>query len=215
VTDAASARALAHGILSERRFHQPPLPRPLHGILTTIGDGLQPIGHAISRAVSSLVSAMPFGSAGGWALLAVILAAVALALLSPAARRSLGASRRVVRVEGAAALTAAELEREAAAAELEGHFDRALRLRFHAGLLRLDERHVLAYRPSLTSSEVARRVRSPAFQDLARRFDEVIYGGRRATAPDAEAARDAWARVLAATSKRSSAEPDVVSRELP
>jgi hypothetical protein len=51
-------------------------------------------------------------------------------------------------------------------------------------------------RPSLTSAEVARRLRSPVFDEVARSFDEVVYGRRRAVPEDAETARAGWAEVL-------------------
>src|SRR5262249_61242968 len=54
------------------------------------------------------------------------------------------------------------LEREADAAEHRGDLDAAVRLRFRAGLLRLDRAGAISYRPSITSGQVARRLRPPA-----------------------------------------------------
>ena len=71
-----------------------------------------------------------------------------------------------------------------------------MRLRFRAGLLRLDRRHVLVYRPSLTTGEVARAIRAPAFAEVGARFDEIAYGGRAAQREDAEAAKRGWRDVL-------------------
>jgi hypothetical protein len=71
-----------------------------------------------------------------------------------------------------------------------------VRLRFRAGLLRLDRRHVIEYRQSLTTGEVARAVRSRAFTEVGERFDAIAYGGRRAERQDAEHARRGWAEVL-------------------
>ncbi len=88
------------------------------------------------------------------------------------------------------------LEREADRAERDGEWERAVRLRFRAGLLRLDDRRVIAYRPSLTTGEVARSVGSPAFREVGERFDAIAYGGRTAEREDAEHARRGWAEVL-------------------
>jgi hypothetical protein len=100
-----------------------------------------------------------------------------------------------------AALPATEdpraLEREAERAEREAEWERAVRLRFRAGLLQLDRRRVIAYRPSMTTGEVARAVRSPAFAEVGERFDAIAYGGRPAEREDAEAARRGWETVLA------------------
>ena len=71
------------------------------------------------------------------------------------------------------ALTPAELdpktlERQADAAEASGDLEAALRLRFRAGLLRLDRRGAIEFRPSISTHEVRRAVRSEDF-DAARR----------------------------------------------
>ena len=54
----------------------------------------------------------------------------------------------------------------------------ALRLRFRAGLLRLDARGAIEYRPSISTREVRRKLRSEDFDALAVTFDDVVYGGR-------------------------------------
>ena len=88
------------------------------------------------------------------------------------------------------------LEREADAAERRGDLDVALRLRFRAGLLRLDRAGAIHFRPSITTGQVARRLRLPSFDDLAITFDAVAYGGRHASATDLQSARAEWPRVL-------------------
>ena len=84
------------------------------------------------------------------------------------------------------------LERDADAAERRGDHETALRLRFRAGLLRLDRAGILRYRPSLTSGAVVRRVASPSLAVLATTLDEVVYGDRPASAGDVEDARQRW-----------------------
>jgi hypothetical protein len=89
----------------------------------------------------------------------------------------------------------AALERAAEAAERAGDLRGALRLRFQAGLLRLDRARLIDLRPSLTTSEIARQVVNPAFGTLARRFDEVVYGGRNPGPEDIASARRGWANL--------------------
>jgi hypothetical protein len=48
----------------------------------------------------------------------------------------------------------------------------------------------------LTSRQLIRALGSPRFAGLARDLDEVVYGGRRATAADLDAARRGWTEVL-------------------
>ena len=96
-----------------------------------------------------------------------------------------------------------ELERAADDAERAGKLERALRLRFRAGLLRLGDRGAIRYRPSVTTSEVRRVLGSETFDELARTFEAVAYGGRDAEPPDLDTARREWPRVVAGATKRS------------
>jgi Domain of unknown function (DUF4129) len=140
---------------------------------------------------------VPGGPPVLWTLLAVGVLLLAGTLATTTIRRRALAIERA----RAAAVPAAEdprpLEREAERAERDGDWERAVRLRFRAGLLRLDRRRVIVYRPSLTTGEVARATGSPAFREVGDRFDAIAYGGRPARRDDAEHARRAWAEVLA------------------
>jgi hypothetical protein len=197
-TPAVDYRGLAHQIVSEDRFRPPPLPRPLHGLLDALGRAAAPVANAIGDAFSALAGIVP----GGTVTAAVLLGAVVVALAAVASThltdRALVDRARRPGTLGAdpAAPDARAREAAAGAAERDGEFARAVRLRFQAGLLRLDELGVLAYRPSLPNAAVARRLDSPVFDALARRFEEVAYGGRPAEPADAGEARDAWQRVL-------------------
>ena len=71
-----------------------------------------------------------------------------------------------------------------------------MRLRFRAGLLRLDARELIEYRPSLTTGEVAAAVGSPTFERVGADFDAIAYGGRAADEDDEVASREGWQRVL-------------------
>ena len=83
-----------------------------------------------------------------------------------------------------------------------GRVREALRLRFRAGLLRLDARGAIVYRPSISTREVSRKLRSEDFDALAVTFDDVVYGGRAAEDADVEEARSRWREVVQAMSSR-------------
>jgi hypothetical protein len=98
---------------------------------------------------------------------------------------------------GEYASLAAALEAAADEAERAGHYDRAVRLRFGAGLLRLAQARAFDLRPSSTVGEIVAALRSPPLGDLASTFEAIVYGGRRAVRADAESARRGWRTVLA------------------
>ena len=110
--------------------------------------------------------------------------------------RGPGRARATKAAPDGAGLDPDALERDAERAEAAGDLNLAIRLRFRAGLLRLDRAGAIRYRPSLTSSQVAYTLRSRDFEELAARFDAVAYGGRTADADDVSDARDRWPRVV-------------------
>lgn len=191
-TDAS--RRLAQAILSEGRFHSPRVPRPLHGALVAIGKALRAPFHALGRLVDALASAFPGGVAGVWIALALALLAVTAAVAARRSRSAL-AGEGLARPAGAPE-RASELERAAVLAERDGRFEDAVRLRFRAGLARLTEQETIAPALSTPTVEVSRTLGSPRFDSLARRFDEIAYGGSPAARADVEAARREWPRVL-------------------
>ena len=144
---------------------------------------------------------VPGGDAAVWGLLAgLVIVAAALVAHRTASRRG---GRRLERLERARLPSEADpatLERAADDAERSGDHELALRLRFRAGLLRLARARVIPLRDSLTSGEVRRLLRLREFDALARMHDEVVYGGRAASAADAGLARESWPRVLEAAS---------------
>lgn len=201
--DALRERA-AH-IVSEGRFHEKSSPRPLRGLFSSIGDGVRSVIDPIGRFVDRLGAHVPGGSAVVWVLLAGLVLVVAVALASRSVRRRGAAAERALRGAGlgrGGGLDPEALEREAEAAEREGELEHALRLRFRAGLLRLDRARAIEFRPSLTTTEVSGALRSPAFDSLALTFEEVAYGGRAASAPDVESARREWPVLLAEVARR-------------
>jgi hypothetical protein len=92
-----------------------------------------------------------------------------------------------------------QIEALAAEAEAAGDFSRAVRLRFRAGLLRLDDASVLPFDPSLTTGQLMRTLRNSTFDGLALTFDRVVYGEVAATATEAGAARHDWPTVVRET----------------
>jgi hypothetical protein len=191
-SDAAAARDEAARVLADDRYHESELPRPLKGFLDWLGDQLQAVWDPIA-------DRLPGGNRFLWALLGAAVVAIAIAVSMRTARRRLAAAEGATVAAGpeGAGRDPRELEREADEAERAGELERAIRLRFRAGLLRLDQLRLIRFRESLTSGEVARRLRSAAFDALARSFDEVVYGRRAPRPEDAAAARDGWQAVLA------------------
>lgn len=189
---ASRARREAQSILAEPRFSPPDLPRPLAGPLEAIGD-------AVLAALAWLARRLPGGVTTVWAVLGGTVLLIAFAIASRLARRRAPAVRargRTAERGGHAAEDPGALEREADRAERSGQLARALRARFRAGLLRLDAAERIALRPSLTTGEVSRRLRSPEFDALAATFEEVAYGGREPGRADVKAQRAGWRRLL-------------------
>jgi len=189
--DPDNARRQARDILDQRRYKPADVPRPFEGVLEWLGDRLRPIGEFFDTLLSSVPGRLVL-----FAGLVALFAVVATAVARRRGRGGVAVRRRSRRDATEASLDPARLEREADEAERRGDLDRALRLRFRAGLLRLDDVGAIRFRPSLTSGQVARRLRQPAFDDLAIKFDGVAYGGRRASPDDVRLAREWWPRVL-------------------
>jgi hypothetical protein len=194
--DPAAARVRARTILEQRRFHRHDVPRPLRRPIAWIGDRLRPLGHVLRDAFDAVARRLPGGDAAVWALIGLVVIAVAAWTSARLGRRRGAALDRAAASASAAVADSRALERDADAAERRGDFEQAVRLRFRAGLVRLDARQVLALDPALTVGGIAARLHSPAFDGLATRFDEIAYGGRPAGSEDAGAARDAWRQIL-------------------
>lgn len=191
--DPDEARDRARDIVGQRRFRGADLPRPFKGPLEWLGDRLQPIADAIGSLLDSTGGRIFF------AFVLVTLGVLGVVLLARHRRGAgdkTGASKRGSRAERD--LDPAALEREADTAERAGDLERALRLRFLAGLLRLERAGVITYRSSITSGEVGRRLRLAPYDTLARTHDEVVYGGRPPRTRDLDESRNAWPEVLSA-----------------
>ena len=182
-------RADAKDVLAQDRFHEKRVPGPFKGLIDRLG-GLVP-------SFGWLDDLLPGGSSVLWIVLAAVLAVVAWLV----ARRLLSRRVRVAEQEAAAAEAerAADpklLDRQADDAERAGDLETALRLRFRAGLLRLDRRGAIYFRPSISTREVQRALRSEEFDGLAATFDDVVYGGRAPAPEDIAAAREGWPAVV-------------------
>jgi hypothetical protein len=190
--DPDDARSSARHILSGRQFRATSTPRPLRKQLTWLGDRLHGITDWFGRVLSHIPSLLLLAIG-----LLIIAVAVAFIISKARARRgSPDARQRARRDVGDDSEDPDELERAAEAAERDGRLDDALRLRFRAGLLRLGDRGAIRYRPSVTTNEVRRALGSDSFNELARTFEAVAYGGRDAETPDLDTARREWPRVV-------------------
>jgi hypothetical protein len=188
--DAATARRQAEQILSERRFHRHEVPHPFRWLVDLINKVVEPVVDAIGN----LFVDQPFV---GWPLL-VLLVLGALFLVARIVRQRTWAGPREEGDRGPRPVDPARLEREADEAERRGDLERAIRLRFRAGLERLDRAEAIELEPSTTSGEVSRTLRSRDFDDVASSFDAVVYGRRSPGRGDVELSRAGWGRVLAA-----------------
>jgi hypothetical protein len=197
--NAATARARAGSILADRRFRPAPAPRPFRGVLESVSRRLHPVQDALVGAWRWLAARLPGGERSLWGILGAAAVLIAAVVSARIARRRARAQASPPRDRsGARAADPGALERAAEEAERAGDLRAAVRLRFQAGLLRLDRARVIEWHPSLTSADIRRRLGSPTFARLARSFDEIVYGGRDPRAEDVAGARRGWAELIEA-----------------
>lgn len=214
--DPGRAREDVRAILRGAAYRAKQPPRPLDGLLSWLDDRMRPVGRVL-RPVGRFLGRV-FGPAGRviarvWdatigrlptpLAILVVAAGIAAAIVAVARaveRRAAPATRESV--TGAAlrgdAPTPEALERDADAAERAGDLDTAVRLRFRAGLLRLErDARAITNRPGLTTREVRVRLASDRFEHVADTFEAVAYGGRDADGDDTTDAREQWPRIVA------------------
>ena len=192
--DASEVRQDAAAVLDGRRFKPPRVPRPFAGVLRTLGRWLQPVVDPFQ----DLWSRIRGNTAAELGLVSVAFAVamwISARLVGRRSPHSVHRSRALpVDADG---LNPDDLERQAAAAERAGDLDRAVRLRFVAGVLRLDDAGVIRYRSSLTTGQLRAALGSRSFAELAAAFDEIAYGGRPAEEADVRTAKAGWPQVVA------------------
>ena len=199
VSDASASgdpRADARAVLAEDRFHGESVPGPFRGLIERLGK--------LVPDLDWLDDLLPGGRLVVYLLLGGLIALVAWLLSRRVLSRRIRASAAAAQAHAEA--TAADpkaLERQATEAERAGDLETALRLRFRAGLLRLDARGAIYFRPSISTYEVRRALRSQDFDGLAATFDDVVYGGRPPEAEDLEDARRRWPVVVSAARRES------------
>lgn len=199
------AQREARRILDTPRYKPDEPPRPFAGAIRRIGEWLEPVVRPVGAAFSAIGRALSSIFEDPWKV--ALVAALVVALAAILTSRSVGRRGRLAvygaggTVSGAATgdprgLDPNKLDRQAEAAEAAGDLDRAFRLRFLAGVLRLDRAGVIEYKASATTGELVRAVHSTTFRPLARTFDEVAYGGRQPQPDDIARAKSDWPRVL-------------------
>ena len=195
-TVTGDARNSARSILAEQRFTGSSVPRPLHRPLAWLGRELHRLYNAVARP-------LPGGGRTFWTIVAAAVVALsaffAFRLANRRAGRRLEGGVRGTRVGEAE--DPRRLEREADEAERAGDLERALRLRFRAGVIRLMHARVIP-EPAGTNGAIARELGSASFGRLATDFDEVVYGRRDAQSEDVTRARGDWPRVVEEATRR-------------
>ncbi|HMJ77482.1 MAG TPA: DUF4129 domain-containing protein, partial [Iamia sp.] len=191
--DPGEAREQARLVLEGDRYQAEDVPRPLRGVLQWIGERVSDVGRPLVDALST--------PAGLVFALLVVGATTAALVVAVVRRRNRAVTDDEVVRRRARSLDPAALEHEADRAEAEGDLAAAVRLRFRAGVVRLEQAGAVPARADATTARLVGRVGVPAFAPLARSFDEVAYGGRPATPDDVAAARRDWPEVLAAASR--------------
>lgn len=194
------ARDAAREILRRREFRPERDPKPLAGPVRWIGDRLNGIADWLGQAIQDVFDWIFHLLPGVWGLIVGVaicvgLAAVVVWLIGRNRVRATRTDRPLT-----AGLEATEdpraLERAADAATQAGQYSLAVRLRYRAGLIRLDRADVIDLRPWNTSAHLTRRLDSRRFDRLTDTFDTITYGAQSATNSDDATARTEWPELL-------------------
>ncbi len=206
VGSAADPSSAAIEILEGDRYHEREGFRPFRSVIERVRE-------ALGSDDDGVANDDPVGGTdgtGGGGDLSVIFAVVLIGALALAVvvlvrqrvRSRVDDDSPEARVR-ATALRAGHLEREADRARQRGDHDRAVRLRFQAGLLRLESVGALDLEPGLTNRAAADCLGSTEFDDLARAFDAILYGHRLATSDDSDRAWRLWPTIVDAERLRA------------
>jgi hypothetical protein len=202
----SSARHQAQTILSKPPYKTTPshTPRPLAGVIHALGRALNAVLGRPSRWLYHhllLQVGHGFRSAfGGWWVVVLGVIAVTLGVMAGVLivrrRTRISARQPESRSIDGGPDDPTEIERQAAAAESAGDYETAVRLRFRAGLLRLQGRGIIVDPGAQTDRQLAATLRSEIFDSLAGRHEMIVYARDPANPTDAETARTEWPRVL-------------------
>ena len=198
--DPGGARDSAREILRRREFQPERAPKPLAGPVRWIGDRLNGIADWLGTAIQDVFDWIFHLLPGVWGLILGVVICVGLAAVVV---WLIGRNRvSATRVDRGREKPSPEfddprvLERAADAAIQAGQYALAVRLRYRAGLIRLDRADVIDLQPWNTSAHLTRRLDSPRFDRLTDTFDAVTYGAQPATNADAAIARTEWPELL-------------------
>lgn len=146
-----------------------PLNRLLARIMAYVMDGLYRL---LIRVVEFLAE-----SPWRWPVMVLGTAAAGVGVWLLSRRRARDIERQVAieRILGLG-LDPAELESLATHAAIGGDFAEAIRLRFVAGLLRLDTDGRIRFSPGTPNGVFSQHLGSPTFDRLAHQFDAAVYG---------------------------------------
>ncbi|MEO6470054.1 MAG: DUF4129 domain-containing protein [Acidimicrobiia bacterium] len=198
--DTDAARDAARQILRQREFQPERTPKPLGGPVQWIGDRLNGIADWLGTAIEDVFSWIFHLLPGVWGpiLGVVICVALATVVVWLIGRNRVSATRadRESEAPSAQLEDPRGLEREADAAAQAGQYALAVRLRYRAGLIRLDRADVIDLRPWNTSAHLTRRLDSRRFDRLTDTFDAVTYGAQPATNADVAVARTEWPELV-------------------
>lgn len=202
----SSARHQARDILSKPPFRTTPShpPRPLAGILHALGRALNwAFGRPARWFYRHVLVHIGHGFSvtfGGWWV--VVVGAMALGLGIAVGVLIVRRRARIsARETASGSMTTAtddpdDIDRRAATAESAGDYETAVRLRFRAGLVRLQRSGLIVNQGAQTGRQLSARLRSPTFDALAGRHELIVYARDEATVSDSTTAREAWPRVL-------------------
>jgi hypothetical protein len=201
---ADAARGDARAVLEGDEYRADGPPRPFKGAIDWLGDRLEPVGRVLGDVFGPVIDVIDDIPGGPYLVAAAMGALLAWAIARFVARRSRarvarsGDGRRLLvdlDADPDALLAAAD------AAEAEGDLAAAVRLRYEAGLLRLVRAGRLELHPETTPRTAAEQVGGAVLGGLTSSFEEIVYGGRTASAADVAAARAGWPQVLDRRSK--------------
>ena len=159
---------------------------------------LERIGSWIANRLTQLSGGSGTARRANILALAAVLALVAVVTALATRRRAAVLHRRATldRLIEDTGDDPVEIERAATAAAERGDYTRSVRLRFIAGILRLDQQGVIHYTKGLTTGAIAEVVDDPRFDSLQDDFDRVVYGDEPADLGMEQRSESIWRRLL-------------------